>query len=223
VIYERRQLSLEALAAILEQDFRGEEALRQYLIHRVPKFGQADPEIRAFAARVVADLAAVTHGRKNSRGGRYEASLFSFTTYQGMGGATGATPDGRSSGVRLSQGMSPSALSQGGNGSAGALLDAIEPLDLTSYPVVAVLDLKLPVGPRPVAARHIAPVISRFVDVGGSVLQTNTLSQQELLDARAHPDRHRDLVVRVSGYSAYFVSLSPEIQEDIIERTIAAI
>jgi pyruvate-formate lyase len=55
------------------------------------------------------------------------------------------------------------------------------------------------------------------------VLQTNIVRQEELIDARAHPERHPDLVVRVSGYSAYFVSLNPEIQDDIIGRTQASV
>lgn len=223
VVYEERRLSLEDLGQALEADFSGQEPLRQYLLHRVPKFGQDDPGIRTFAARVFADAAGVTDGRRSSRGGSYEASLFSFTTYQALGSRTGATPDGRRAGTRLSQGMSPSVLASGKDATAGALLRALEPLDLARFPVVAVLDLKLPVGRRPPTPEHVGPVIRRFVASGGSVLQTNTVSQQELLEARTHPERHPDLVVRVSGYSAYFVSLTPEIQDDIIERTLAQV
>jgi trans-4-hydroxy-L-proline dehydratase len=223
VVFEERRLSLGRLAEVLDADFRGEESLRQYLLHRVPKFGRDDAEIGSFAARVFADHAAVTDGRHNSRGGAYEASLFSFTTYQWLGTATGATPDGRRAGTRLSQGMSPTGLATGRDGTAGAVLQALEPLDLARYPVVAVLDLKLPVGRTPFPPAPVAAVVRRFVQAGGSVLQTNTICQEELLDARAHPDRHPDLVVRVSGYSAYFVSLSPDTQDDIVERTLASV
>jgi pyruvate-formate lyase len=94
-------------------------------------------------------------------------------------------------------------------------------LTLTDYPVVAVLDVKLPwasAGSRP---EVIVPVIRRFLDVGGSVLQLNVVDPAALREARAHPERHGDLVVRVSGYSARFTTLPEGIQDEIIERALA--
>ena len=220
VVFELKQVPLHQLKAILEDDFEGEESLRQYLIHRVNKFGQEDAEIREFSARVFEDLARVTSGRPNTRGGRYEASLFSFRAFTSMGQATGATPDGRKAGEYLSQGMSPSALSLGTNCSIGQVLGSLEPLDLGQYPVVAILDVKLPVSRGPSSSATIVPVIERFLRSGGSVLQVNCVNPAELQEARRHPERHPDLVVRVSGYSAYFNTLSEEVQDEVIERTL---
>jgi formate C-acetyltransferase len=114
--------------------------------------------------------------------------------------------------------MSPGPLALRDSTSIGGLLHALEPLDLTDYPVVAVLDAKLPasrVGHRPDV---IVPVIRRFLAAGGSVLQLNCVDEELLLEAQEHPDRHPDLVVRVSGYSAYFTTLPAHTQREIIDR-----
>ena len=218
VVYEPKQVSLSRLKEMLAADFQGEEAFRQYLIHRVPKFGQDDEAIRAFSAKVFADVARVSSGKPNTRGGRYEASLFSFRSFVDLGRKTGATPDGRKAGEYLSQGMSPSTLALGRECTLGQVLRALEPLDLTLYPVVAVLDVKLPVA-RGCWSQFVVPVIRRFVESGGSVLQINVADRAVLLEAKKHPERHPDLVVRISGFSAYFNTLAETVQDEIIART----
>ena len=218
-VYEESQVPLAQLKGMLETDFEGEEAYRQYLRHRVPKFGQDGADIRAFSARVFSDVARVSSGRSNSRGGRYEASLFAFRSFANLGAQTGATPDGRRASEHLSPGMSPSPIALGKACSIGQVLSSLEPLDLTLFPVVAVLDVKLPASStyRP---DLLVPVIRRFVACGGSVLQVNAVDPEALLEAREHPERHPDLVVRVSGYSAYFSTLPPAVQDEVIERTL---
>ena len=222
VVYARRRLSLAELRAHLAADFEGQERLRQYLIRRVPKFGQENDSVRAFSAQVFADLARVTSGLPNTRGGRYEASLFAFRSFAQLSGKTGATPDGRKTGDMLSAGMSPSLLALGPRCSLGQILSSLEPLDLTQYPVVAVLDVKLPLAHTRRRAATVTPLLRRFLDAGGSVLQVNSVNPDLLLDARRHPDRHPDLVVRISGYSAYFNTLPPAVQDEVIDRTLAA-
>jgi formate C-acetyltransferase len=186
----------------------------------VPKFGQEDDAIRAFSARIFADVAQAASGKPNSRGGCYEASLFAFRSFTSFGEMTGATPDGRHAGEHLAAGMSPSLLALDHDVSIGQVLSALEPLDLTLYPVVAVLDVKLTAVRGGVPAQAITPVIRRFLKAGGSVLQINCVDQAMLNDARVHPERHPDLVVRVSGYSSVFVRLAEPIQDEIIARTV---
>jgi pyruvate-formate lyase len=140
--------------------------------------------------------------------------------FTAFGGVTGATPDGRRAGEYLSAGMSPSLLALDHGASIGQVLSALEPLDLTLYPVVAVLDVKLPAVRGGVPAQAIVPVIRRFIQAGGSVLQVNCVDQGMLKDARVHPERHPDLVVRVSGYSSVFVQLADPIQDELIARTV---
>ena len=152
-----------------------------------------------------------------TRGGRYEASLFSFRAFANLGIKTGATPDGRKAGEHLSPGMSPSLVGLGRECSIGQVIRSLEPLDLTLYPVVAVLDVKLPASCPP---ETLVSVFKRFVASGGSVLQPNVVNPERLVEAREHPERHPDLVVRVSGFSALFTTLSPAVQDEIINRTM---
>ena len=219
-VFTQRFCTLDQMAAALASDFEGQESLRCRLAGRIPKFGQEDAGVREFAARVFADLADLSTGMPNGRGGRYEASLFSFRSFVDFGRMTGATPDGRRAGAHLSPGMGPSFLALGARTSVGKVISSVEPLDLSLYPVVAVLDVKMPQVPVAAAPRVIGPVIRRFIESGGSVIQINCVSQRTLVEAKEHPELHPDLVVRVSGYSSYFQRLTKEIQDEIIERTV---
>ena len=221
-VFEKRDVPFEQLRDMLDSDFDGEEAFRRHMANRIPKYGHDDPAIREFSARVFEDVARVSRGHKNARGGCYEASLFSFRTFTNFGHLNGATPDGRRAGEHLSPGMSPSMIALGRECGASKVLRALEPLDMTAYPVVAVLDVKMPV----TRTRHRPDVLSAvmrcFVDYGGSVLQVNLVDPAVLLEAREHPERHPDLVVRISGYSAYFRTLTPEVRDEVIGRTLVS-
>ena len=146
-------------------------------------------------------------------------SLYAHRSSVSLGEALGATPDGRRAGAYLSQSMGPSLEALGNSSEIGAVLSALEPLDLSDYPVVAVLDLKLPALSHQRGGAVIKPVIKRFLDSGGSVLQLNVVDTKTLREAREHPERHPDLAVRVSGFSVYFNTLTPQVQDELIART----
>jgi pyruvate-formate lyase len=80
--------------------------------------------------------------------------------------------------------------------------------------------VKLPAAQGGIPPSAIAAILHRFIQAGGSVLQTNLVDQVLLLDARVHPERHPDLVVRVSGYSSYFTRLDGAVQDEIIARAM---
>jgi formate C-acetyltransferase len=220
-VFDERMISLAELGRVLAADFQDAAAFREFVANRIAKFGHPDAEIRAFSARVFKDLACTVSGKPNTRGGHYEASLFSFRSFAKLGVKTPATPDGRRAGEYLSPGMSPSVLALGQHASVGQILSALEPTDMGDYPVVAVLDLKLPAVRGRLPSSALVAVLRRFISSGGSVLQTNCVDQETLKEARACPELHPDLVVRVSGYSARFTALDPAIQDEIIERTEA--
>ena len=222
-VFNSAEITLHEFRDILESNFETQEKFRQFLINRVSKFGQENDEIREFSARVFSDLARVSSGKKNSRGGIYEASLFVYRAFVDHGKKTCATPDGRRAGEYLSQGMSPSVLSLGQKYEIGGVLDALTPLDMTHFPVTAVFDLKLPIARGGCEPEVITSIIRRFLESGGSVLQMNVVDTETLLDAREHPERYPDLMVRVSGYTAYFSSLAEEIQDEIIHRTMISV
>lgn len=213
VVFEEGRFSLSEFMDIALGDFENEEALRRYIVKKAPKYSSEDPAIAQFVKRVFHDLAHMTDGEINTRGGRYEASLFSFYSCLWLGSNFVATPDGRKGGQVLSAGVSPSHL-------AGActtqMLHMLKAVDLTAFPVVAVLDMKL--SPLPLEAYVVLQ--QQFLDCGGSVLQINTLSQQDLQRAMEHPEEYEDLVVRVSGFSARFVHLHPVMQQEVLQRAV---
>jgi trans-4-hydroxy-L-proline dehydratase len=220
-VFERGLVSMAQLQDMLMSDFASAEPFRRFLAQRLPKYGQEDETIRAFSAAVFADVATAADGLTNTRGGRYEASLFAFRTFVPFGERTMATPDGRRAGAHLSPGMGPSLISLGAECSLSHLLRSLEPLDMTAYPVVAVLDAKLPVTRTRQGPEAVAAALRCFLHYGGSVLQLNVVDPQQLLEARQNPELHPDLVVRISGYSACFRTLPPALQDEVIQRTLA--
>ena len=222
-VFEEGAIGLRELRDALTSDWNGLEFLRMRLVSSLPLYGSGDSDVCDFSAKVFKDIARATSGMPNARGGRYEASLFSHLTYRRFGEKTGATPDGRRNGDDLSKGVGPSFLTLGDECPATRIVDCLKPIDFKDFAVIGVLDLKLPSfrGNGSNGGRIVKAVIQRFLECEGSVLQINCVDQAQLVDARSHPERHADLVVRVSGYSARFVHLDPELQEEIINRTAA--
>jgi trans-4-hydroxy-L-proline dehydratase len=220
MVFEENAIPFDQLRDMLRADFDGEEAFRQHLVNHVPKFGHDDPEIRDFSARIFSDVASASRGLRNTRGGEYEASLFSFRTFTHFGKSLGATPDGRRAGEHVSPGMSPTMLSLGPQCGISQVLRSLEPVDMSEYPVVAVLDVKMPASRTGFGDGVVRSVIDCFLEYGGSVVQINVVDPALLIEAREYPERHPDLVVRISGYSAYFRTLSRSLQDEVIERTL---
>ena len=218
-VYEEKRLSLGELAQILDRNFKGDADLQWYL-RGIAKYGGEDEEMMRFSAMVFADVAKATSGFPTSRGGIYEPSLFDFTVHMPQGRATMATPSGRPAGQKLSDGMSPSQTSRGDRYAVTQVINALKPIDMTEYPVVAVLNLKLPASNF--EPTHVEPLLRVFVENGGSCLQINCVDQRVLIEARDHPELHPDLVVRVSGYSSYFNVLSDSVKDDIINRAVGS-
>jgi formate C-acetyltransferase len=216
-VFAEGWLTLNELRAALADNWEGHEALRQRLLG-LPKFGHGEAEADELAGEFSRDLVAMIGEMTNERGGPYQPSFFVYYAFVHMGGMTRATPDGRHQGELLSQGVAPGRLRP-----ARSLTEAIrglERIDFRDYPGNAVLDAQLPAGAMPVAA--LSALLGAFVRQGGPTLQPNCVSVEELRDAKLHPERHRDLTVRISGLSARFVALAPSMQDEIIARTVMA-
>ena len=178
-------------------------------------------QVNAFSARFFHDAAEKTSGYRSARGATYEASLFVFYLFDWMKEHVGATADGRQSGHVLSRGMNPPDISSHNN--IPELLHTISCLDLAAWPGAAVLYLEMPVeaGNKAHTVEHLQWVIDGFLRAGGSALDLQMLDPQQLIEARKDPASHSNIIVRVCGFSAYFTSLEPKIQDEIIERSFA--
>jgi len=239
LIFEEKRLNWDELLAALDADFEGCEPMRQLLLNHAPKYGNDDEAADHFA-RLAAEVYCQTVERHpNPRGGWYSPGLYSVTTHVALGLTVGATPDGRRASEPLSQGGSP-AQGRDRQGPTAALRSAAR----LNYGLVsngAVLNQRLhpmslpPLSSPPLGGtkgRAISPplggtkggavlagLLRGFFDLGGMHLQWNIVDRDTLRAAQAHPEQYRDLVVRVSGYSALFTDLDPIVQDEIISRT----
>lgn len=215
LVYRRKAVTLPQLKTILSNDWAGQEPLRRTAVS-LPKYGHGLDEPDALANRFLTELAGHIAGLKNERGGNYIPSLFVYHYFSYFSDAVRATPDGRKAGSLLSPGCSPSQLQK--NNDITAMLRTMHAMDFTVCGGgSAVLDIKLPAS-NTFTVEHFAAFARTCGQMECPTLQPNVVSQQELLDAREHPERHKDLIVRVSGLSAYFVALEDHVQKEIIAR-----
>ena len=163
-------------------------------------------------------LSACLNDLRTERGGRFQPALYSYN-WGILGQYTkkiGPTPDGRSFGAYVSQGLAPSHLH-----SADALTTMINTcrmLDLSEFSAGSVLTVS--VSKNKLTSDILFGLEKAFLETGVEMLQLNCLNRAELDDAVIHPEQHQDLIVRLYGYSARFVKLAPEQQKEFIERNI---
>ena len=215
LVFDQKRLTLDEFRNILENNWQGEELFRQEVIN-LPKYGHADADVDSLANRLLKDVSGIIGSRENDRGGRYITSLFTYSFNRKFAPLLRATPDGRMDYEYIAQSCGPSTIK--------AIKDVTMPIkslhnvDLSVCGgAVAVLDLMLPASSNFDEDRFTAflKACSKYNCVA---MQTNVLSRDVLLDAQKNPQNYKGLIVRISGLSAYFVALTPEVQNEIINR-----
>ena len=196
----------------MRSDWNGFESLRRSAV-AAPRYGKSE-ECAQLAARILTDIARVI-SRYNAEHSEYhfQLGLYNYRDIIDWAEQTRATPDGRRRGDFLTQGLTPQRYSRSLN--APEILRMLQPLPLSDFPANSVLTLTLQ--RNGMTPEILSAVIRNFP---GGMLQLNCLDHSELLDAMAHPERHGDLIVRLYGYSARFISLDGKMQEEFISRTI---
>lgn len=217
LIWDTGKLTYEALCQAVRTDFADQEPLRQYILRKIPKYGTNHPELNAFAAKVLEDLSKMA-GQKNARGGAYLPAFYPHDLFRLLGELTGATPDGRRSGIPLSRGCAPSEFIEGQ--SPLDIISSLGSIDFTNYADSFCAEITLPRMVPDVAANVFQAIMQAFLEQGGSSLQFNMLDREMLLDAQQHPEQHANIVVRVCGYSAVFIYLNKQQQDEVIQRAI---
>jgi formate C-acetyltransferase len=219
VVFEDRVVTIGELVTALDDDFVGHEPLRALLLNGVPKYGNDDPYVDGIAAamlELIADEVMAlppVHG-----GGRFVACAAGNIHNIVRGKCLGATPDGRRAGEPLSDATSPF-FGRDRHGPT-AILASMGRTACTRILGGRVANLKFEPAhfEGEAGTQRFSAFTHAFVDRRIQELQVNFTGNAVLRDARANPDKHRNLVVRVSGFSAYFTQLSPEVQEDVIRR-----
>jgi formate C-acetyltransferase len=215
MVFDERATTAPELAEALANDFSSREPLRQMLLKRAPKYGNDDDYVDRIAAEIVSHFADELAEYKNYRGGRFQMGIFSVAFHIAMGAFTGATPDGRKMSEPLGNGITP----QTGMALAGptAIVKSASKLGQTEISNGNTLILRFQ--PSSAQPDKLRSLIKTYFDLGGMQLQFNMVDSETLLDAQAHPEKYRDLVVRIAGYSVLFTNLSKKAQDEIISRT----
>ncbi len=218
LVFEQRRWTLPVLVAALEADFVGHEALAAELRHKAPKFGQGDALTQEIAAEVQAFVQARFAAQEHYRGGTYLPGYWSMSNHVAFGLLSGALPSGRPRGKPFTPGLTPAASAQA---ALTSQLRAVARLDGARMPNNIAFNVKVVPGggdsQRAVVDR-MAAYAGAYFELGGMQMQFNVVSSATLREAMAHPEEHRDLLVRISGYNAYFVELNRDIQAELIAR-----
>jgi formate C-acetyltransferase len=217
LVYERNLVGLSELVSLLDSDFAGRPDVLA-AAKAAPKMGNADPRSDDLAKELLAFWGGVFEGKKNGRGGIFRPGTGSAMYYIWHARDIPASADGRLSRSPLSANYAPS-LDAPVKGPVSVVRSFTEP-DLGAVCNGGPLTIELhdSVFAMEDGKSKVAELVRFFVARGGHQLQINTINRETLKDAQEHPERHRHLVVRVWGWSGYFVELDREYQDQIIKR-----
>jgi formate C-acetyltransferase len=218
LVYDERRFTMAELAAALDADFAGFEDIRHACLG-APKYGNDDDYADFFAGDALEYAARLGESYTFANGGRMSIGTLSVSSNTPYGLVIGALPDGRRAGAPLSDGISPA---QGTDrlGPTAVIRSVTKyPHDLMSIGVLHNMKLDPGIVSSPDGRQALISLIRTHGLLGGAQLQFNCTTQEKLLAAQRDPDGHRGMVVRVAGYSAFFVELSREVQDEIISRT----
>ncbi|MBI2857798.1 MAG: hypothetical protein HYX90_01865 [Chloroflexi bacterium] len=220
LVFDDKRLTMSELLDALDSNFageRGEEIRRMCL--RVPKYGNDLEEPDRFVHDVAKFSAGIIQAEKNVFGWPYAINRNGQAWHFANGKKMGALPCGRKAKEPLPDGSLSPMQGMDTRGPTAMLNSALK-ADFQDA-VAGILNLKFPVSlfQSPETQNKLIDLTEGFFKAGGTYVQYNLLDRAELLEAKKHPEQYRDLVVRVGGYSAFFVTLSPEVQDDIIRRT----
>lgn len=218
LVYDEGKVSFKELNEAIDTNFAGNPALHAMVTKRVPLFGSDSEEALEIANRITKFAHDSYWDHHNFRGGRYTAGFWSMSNHVAFGTLSGALPSGRLAGKAFTPGLTPEA-----NASKN-LLDNIrdvarlKPENMNNNIAFNVKVVPAPGDTHEEIVDHIYSYAKTYFDLGGMQMQFNVVTSDMLKDAMANPENYKNLLVRISGYNAYFVTLNSEMQRELIER-----
>ncbi len=217
-IFLNKTISIDDFLRMLSEDFGGHEKTRLLLVNKSPKYGNDDDRADDLMRWVFEAFYELVNDRKNTKGGVYRINMLPTTCHIYFGSVTGATPDGRRAWMPLSEGISP--VQGADRHGPTAVLKSAGKMDHVRTGGT-LLNQKF--SPQLLESEKgidsLAHLVRSYFILGGHHIQFNVVTAQLLREAQAHPEQHRDLIVRVAGYSDYFCDLGRTLQDEIISRT----
>ena len=217
-VYDHHTLEMDSLLRIMKTDFQGFEKERQRLLNKTPKYGNDDDYAERIMRNVFETYYQAVEGRKNTKGGCYHIDLLPTTVHVYFGSVTGALPDGRKAWEPLSEGISPV---QGADrhGPTAVIQSAAKMDHIRTGGTLLNQKFTPQLLADSTGIEKLVHLVRAYFKMDGHHIQFNVVDTETLRKAQHNPEKYRDLIVRVAGYSDYFCDLSEALQEEIITRT----
>jgi len=217
-VFDKQDYSFTEMLKALSDNFSGNDKLRFELINETPKYGNDDDYADDILKRIFESYFEIIDGRPNTKGGHFRINLLPTTCHVYFGSVIGATPDGRNAGEPLSEGISPV---QGADrkGPTAVLKSAAKIDHLRTGGTLLNQKFTPQIFEDEDSIIKLAHLIKAYFKMDGHHIQFNVVTAETLKKAQKNPEKYRDLIVRVAGYSDYFVDLGVDLQNEIIKRT----
>jgi formate C-acetyltransferase len=219
LVFDRGELTIGEYKAILDKNFEGHEELRRHILSDIPKYGNDNDDIDVLfdgiTRFITGECRKYTPVLPNAR---LVPSVFCWVMHERFGRETGATPDGRQAGFPLGDGSGPCQ----GREACGPTASILSSTKWSHKEFIGGVAVNLKFSKkmfREQSREALLGLIRTYLARGGFELQINVVDHETLQKARENPENYRDLVVRIGGYSDYFVRLSPNMQAEVIYRT----
>ena len=222
-VYEEKSISKEDYIKAVDTDFENQNELLHKLRYNSPKVGNNDDYVDSIAVKLLDTFADSLEGKTNDRGGVFRAGTGSAMYYLWHADEIGASPDGRRKGEPL-----------GTNFSVSIFADIKGPVSVIGSMTKPHFERAINGGPLTLefhqtlftdeeSVEKVGMLVKAFIDKGGHQLQLNAVNVEKLKDAQIHPENYKQLVVRIWGWSAYFVELDKEYQDQVIARQVYSV
>ncbi len=217
-IFDKKNLSMNEILTAMKNNFKGKEELQKALTCKTPKYGNDDDYPDSITQQVFDVYFNAVDGKPNTKGGHYRINLLPTTVHVYFGSVIGAMPDGRLATEPLSEGISPV---QGTdiNGPTSVLKSASKIDHVKTGGTLLNQKFTPNFLETEKGITLVAHLVRGYFKLGGHHIQFNVVSAEVLKNAQKNPDKYRDLIVRVAGYSDYFINLGTKLQNEIIQRT----
>ena len=218
LVFEDQSVSMDDLLTAIELNYDGYEKLRQTLLNKAPKYGNDDPYADQVARQISRFWTEEAFKHISPTGKRYRGGYLSWNYWIAYAPATAATPDGRKRGQFLSNAVCP--VNGADQKGPTSVIKSVGSLELESVPNGAshTISFSPSLMRSPEGQTKLMALLRAYGQVGGTCLQINVIDADTLREAQKHPDEYRNLLVRITGYNAYFTGLGKEIQDEIIAR-----
>jgi len=217
-IFEEKNFSMNDLLLALENNFEEHQTIRQIVLNETPKYGNDDDYADEITKRVFEEFYKAVNGRPNTKGGHHRINLLPTTVHVYFGSVLGATPDGRKAKEPLSEGISP-VQGMDMKGPTAVIKSASKIDHLRTGGTLLNQKFTPEILKKDEDLEKVSALIRAYFRMDGHHIQFNVVSADTLRKAQENPERFKSLIVRVAGYSDYFINLGESLQNEIIKRT----